>query len=408
MSGLFWPGDQRAGGTFGDAALVAAMTAVESAWWQALVAQGIAPGAGGDDPIAGSPPPTAAELAGLAEVAEAGGNPVIGFVAWLRDRVRARDPGAARWLHRGLTSQDVLDTGLMLLARELAADLGAAVDRQVAALAALADEHRATPMLGRTLTQPAVPITFGGKVATWLDGLLDAAAGLDALSFPAQFGGAAGNRSGATALGADPAKLAAAAAGRLGLAERGPWHTNRSPVTRLGDALTGCTAAWGRIANDVLTLSRPEIGELTEPAAPGRGGSSAMPQKINPVLSVLLRRAALAAPAYASVLHLAAADTGDERPAGAWHLEWEPLRLLARHTRTAAGQATELIEGVGVHARRMAATLDAHREDVAAEARSLARLAGRSGADTYGPETSGADDALVAAAVARGRARLGT
>lgn len=127
-----------------------------------------------------------------------------------------------------------------------------------------------------------------------------------------------------------------------------------------------------------------------------------MPQKINPVLSMLIRRAALGAPAYASLLHLAAGESGDERPAGAWQLEWEPLALLARHTFTSASQTSELLAGLGVHSERMAATLDAHRSDVSSEYRSLAELAGR----PTGP-AHGADDALVTAAVERARAWLG-
>ena len=141
-------------------------------------------------------------------------------------------------------------------------------------------------MVARTLTQHAVPTTFGLKVAAWLTGVLDAYDDLAAAAFPAQLGGAAGTRR------RDRSSSGAATSPRRGVAGR--WHTTRAPVTRLGDALVGCTDAWGRIANDVLTMSRPEIGELAEGAG---GGSSTMPHKANPVLSVLLRRAALTTPA---------------------------------------------------------------------------------------------------------------
>jgi 3-carboxy-cis,cis-muconate cycloisomerase len=162
---------------------------------------------------------------------------------------------------------------------------------------------------------------------------------------------------------------------RLGLLPSPPWHTSRAVVPAIGDALTGCTDAYGRIANDVLTLARPEIGELAEPPAEGRGGSSAMPNKTNPVLSVLLRRAALAAPTSAAQLHVAAGGAEDERPAGAWHLEWPALQLLARHAVVAASQATELLTGLRVDAERMRATSQAAAADLLAERRSLAGAA---------------------------------
>lgn len=396
MSGLLWPGDQRAGSAFGDEAVVSAMIAVEAAWLRALVETAVAPASIDAGRAVGAQSVAGPEVAQLADAAEAAGNPVVAFVSWLRQRVGERDPEAARWLHRGLTSQDVLDSALMVLAKQLVGDVRMELLRQVEVLAAMAARYRGTAMVGRTLTQPAVPITFGGKVAGWLQGVLDAVDLVTSLTFPAQFGGAAGNHSGVTALGGDPAAVAARAAAELGLVERGPWHTSRAPVTRLGAALAGCSAAWGRIANDVLTLSRPEIGELAEPVAEGRGGSSAMPQKVNPILSVLIRRAALTAPAYLSLLYLASGDTGDERPAGAWHIEWEPLALLGRHTLTAARQTTELLAGLVVHVERMSATLESFRDDVSSEARSLAALGGP-------PEgtVGGGDELLVAAALQR-------
>src|SRR6185369_6990327 len=153
-------------------------------------------------------------------------------------------------------------------------------------LAALADAHRGTVMAGRTLTQHAVPTTFGAKAAGWLAGVLDAAETLARVPWPAQFGGAAGTLSAAVELArlrgvADPVAaltaVVADAAGALGLLPFPPWHTTRTTVTAIGDALVAATYAWGRIATDVATLSRSEIGELAEPAPGGRGGSSTMP-----------------------------------------------------------------------------------------------------------------------------------
>jgi 3-carboxy-cis,cis-muconate cycloisomerase len=169
---------------------------------------------------------------------------------------------------------------------------------------------------------------------------------------------------GLTRSAGDAVRVAERAAGHLGLRAAPPWHTSRAPITAIGDALTGCTGAWGRIAADVITLSRPEIAELHEPAGPAgsggsaRGASSTMPQKRNPVLSVLIRATARASPLLSAQLHLAAADADDERPAGSWHTEWPALRALARGAAAAGDQATELLTGLTVDAERMRTTVD--------------------------------------------------
>jgi 3-carboxy-cis,cis-muconate cycloisomerase len=200
----------------------------------------------------------------------------------------------------------------------------------------------------------------------------------------------AGHRDGpSTAL-----EIATRTARSLGLAGRPPWHTSRATITRVGDALASCTDAWGRMANDVLTLSRPEIAELAEAVAEGRGGSSAMPHKTNPILSVLVRRAALAGPPLAAQLHLASADARDERPDGAWHTEWSTLRTIARRAVVAADQTTELVRGLTVDADRMRANAAA-AEDLLAEARSVAARSG-GGATVGRPEEYlGATDLLI-------------
>jgi 3-carboxy-cis,cis-muconate cycloisomerase len=274
---------------------------------------------------------------------ESGGNPVIPLV----EALRKANPGVA--LHEGLTSQDVLDTALMLLLGEAVRVVVDQLGRAVESLAGLAAEYGGTPMAGRTLTQWALPITFGDKVAVWRAGLAEAVADLEALTFPVQVGGPVGTtREGAAEL-----------ANRLGLAAATAWHTQRRPVTRAGDALVTATDACGRIARDVLELSRPEIGELGEATG---GGSSSMPHKANPVLSVLVRRAALTTPQLAATLHLAAADQVDERADGAWHAEWDTLRLLARRTVVATSQTAELLDGLHVHTDRMKANLDTAEE----------------------------------------------
>lgn len=408
---LLWPGEERAGDLFSEAAYLAAMVRVEEAWLAAIASSWIAPEEAGT-PLAGLV--SADDVPALAEGAEAGGNPVIGLVKLLRGRL---DGEAARWLHKGLTSQDVVDTALVLCLADVLDRVEDELAAQAASLVGLARDHRATVMSGRTLTQHAVPITFGLKAATWLSGLSDAAEALRGTrtSLPVQIGGAAGTLAAVVGLArlrglGDPVAAAQEAATTtattLGLTPRTPWHTNRAPLTAAADALVTAADTWGRIATDVTLLTRPEIGELAEPAGEGRGGSSTMPHKSNPVLSVLVRRHALAAPPLAATLHTAAATFVDERPDGAWHAEWETLQTLARRSVVAASQTTELLAGLRVDAARMRATAEAAGADLLAEQRSLTGFVGgeilagteaATGLDDY----LGAADALIDTTVAR-------
>jgi 3-carboxy-cis,cis-muconate cycloisomerase len=404
VSDLFWPGDERAGGLMSDVALLRAMVAMEDAWLASLVAAGVAP-ATARRPVQDLV--RADDVDTLSRRAEADGNPVTGLVALLRERLGEGD--AARWLHRGLTSQDVLDTALVLSLREVLDRLLDDLRAQVRSLRALAEQHRAAAMVGRTLTQHAVPITFGLKAASWLSGIVEAAEGLRLVRvrLAAQVGGAAGTLAAAAELArlqglADPPAVAvalrASTARALGLEARTSWHTTRSPVTAVGDALVTCTDAWGHLASDVATLSRPEIGELAE----GRGGgSSTMPHKQNPVLSVLVRRAALTTPQLAASLHLASAGTVDERPDGAWHAEWATLRDLARRAVVAGSQTTDLVAGLRVDTERMRATLDA-AVGLYAEQGSMAGVAGGEPSGPY----LGATDLTITAVLTRARTFL--
>ncbi|AJE81446.1 MULTISPECIES: 3-carboxy-cis,cis-muconate cycloisomerase [Streptomyces] len=323
------------------------------------------------------------DLAELAVRARGAANPVVPLVRQLTELVAARDPEAAHSVHQGSTSQDVLDTGLMLLAARTLDLILADLDRTAAALAALAARHRDTPMAARTLGQHAVPTTFGLKAAGWLGGVLDARARLGRLreqGLPVQLGGAAGTLAGYLeyALVHLPAtaedggrryltELPAALAAELGLAEPlVPWHTVRTPLADLGAALALLTGALGGIAGDVQLLSRTESGEVFEPAAEGRGVSSAMPHKRNPALSALIRSAAYQVPALVGAL-MQTAVADDERPAGAWHAEWQPVRDALRLAGGAAHTAAELAEGLDVDAERMRANLGLTRGLVVSE-----------------------------------------
>ncbi|GLE52503.1 lyase family protein [Mycobacterium montefiorense] len=400
MTNLLWPGDHRAGEHLTDQSLLRSMVAVESAWLSALAAAGLAPAGAASADLSNLV--DQGDMEALAVAAEDSGNPIVGLVELLRERA---EPAFAPWIHRGLTSQDVVDTALMLGVRAVVDELRTQLCEQVSTLAALADLHRATPMVARTLTQQAAPTTFGAKAAGWCNGVVDACEQLCGLMTPIQVGGAVGTWSATTELAtlltdaADPAgiseRVMQAAAATLGLGVRPPWHATRTPVTAAADAFLGCTDSWGRIASDVVTLARPEIGELSEPAAGNRGGSSSMPHKRNPVLSILIRRTAISVPQLAATLHTAAALANDERPDGAWHAEWDTLRTLARRTLSAGSQCGELLAGLQVHAGRMAENLSA--ADVLGEQRAIADLAGKSPTPSY----FGAVDRLIDASLAR-------
>ncbi|MGW3424718.1 class-II fumarase/aspartase family protein [Streptomyces phaeochromogenes] len=313
------------------------------------------------------------DLVALAHAARAAANPVVALVTAFTEVVAAKDPAAAEYVHRGSTSQDILDSAAMLVARRVLGLIAADLERTGAALAALADTHRRTVLAGRTLAQHAVPTTFGLKAAGWLQLVGDALVRVRAVAaaLPAQLGGAAGTLAAYREYalldrgeGGDPAggeggvELLRPFAEALGLAEPVlPWHTVRTPVAEVGAVLQLVTGALGKFALDVQTLSRTEIAEVSEPAAAGRGASSAMPQKRNPALATLIVSAARQVPAHALVLAQCLLAE-DERPAGAWHAEWQPLREALRLAGGAAHTAVELAEGLVVHPQRMLANLE--------------------------------------------------
>lgn len=339
------------------------------------------------------------DLVALAVDAESTGNPVPALVSRLS--LALKDDAAAAILHRGLTSQDVLDTALMLMAREvfdrLEFHLFAISDR----LAYLAREHRSSVMPGRTLTQYAVPVTFGLMTAQWLVGVMDSRRTVADVRqiLPVQCGGAAGTLSLVSDIVVDPIQAAEFFAAELGLvAPDLPWHTRRAPITMVADAAASMTDVLGSIATQVALLSRPEIDELAETASGDRGGSSTIPEKHNPILSILIRSASLQAPMLAAQLHLACAQAVDQRPDGAWHSEWPSFRRLLALALAAADQAHELVTGLDVHAERMAQRAQNEVETLLAE-----RYGSRSKVgDSEDPASYlGAATAFVDAALAR-------
>ncbi|WP_449282764.1 lyase family protein [Leucobacter sp.] len=370
-----------------DVAFAARLIAAEAALARAWAAVGAAPreaaeaitaalmritdgDAGGDDAGqgAGSAPtaPARFDLDALIAGSVAGGNPVIPLVGMLRDLV----PEHARaWVHRGATSQDIMDTALMMTAFDAGIEVLAHLVETDEALRRFAAEHRDEPAAARTLTQHAVPTTVGLRAANWARGVERAAARLDdvLVELPVQLGGAGGTLASFVAIGGEAAAraLPEAFAEELDLATpEAPWHTQRWPVTELGDALVQTIDALGKIAADVAALSRTEVGELAEGAA---GGSSAMPQKRNPAASVLIRSAAIRAPHLAATLHTAAALAVDERPDGAWHAEWPALRELLRLALGASATAARLVAGLRVDRDAVRRNLELTRGLIVAE-----------------------------------------
>ncbi|MGW7641155.1 3-carboxy-cis,cis-muconate cycloisomerase [Streptomyces decoyicus] len=330
------------------------------------------------------------DLADLAHRAREAANPVVALVTELQRIVTADHPTASDHVHHGGTSQDILDTAAMLVATRALRLIHQDIDRTLRALARLAATHRDTPMAARTLTQHAVPTTFGLKAAGWLSAIHQAAQRTQTAmtSLPAQLGGAAGTLAayheyalldGASTEHGSPAlPLAEAFAGELGLAAPLlPWHTARVPLAALGADLSLLVGTLGKLGTDVQVLARTEVSEAAEPAVEGRGASSAMPQKRNPVLATLLVSAALQTPPLAATLiHCLVSE--DERPSGAWHAEWNPLREALRITGGAAHTAAELCEGLTVDRERMAHNLQLTGGQVVAE-RIVARLSGAMG-----------------------------
>ncbi|QWB21898.1 MULTISPECIES: 3-carboxy-cis,cis-muconate cycloisomerase [Streptomyces] len=355
-TGLLAPGwaDSAAASATSDHAYLRALLDAEAALTRAQAALGLAPAeaATAVTEAAGS---GAFDVRSLAERARAGGNPVIPLVAEL---TKAVGEEYGPYVHRGATSQDIMDTATMLVAARTLDLVLAGLGRTEQSLARLAAEHRDTAMPGRTLTQHAVPTTFGLKAAGWRALVLDARDRTTAVrdSLPAQLGGAAGTLAAFGAYGAsDPTGLPTAYARELGLrAPDLPWHTLRTPVADLAGCLAFTAGALGKLAVDVLTLSRTEIAEVAEGNG---GGSSAMPHKSNPVRSTLIAAAARRAPQLAATLYGSLAAE-DERPAGSWHAEWEPLRDLLRLTGGAARDAVELAEGLRVRPEVMREHLD--------------------------------------------------
>ena len=279
----------------------------------------------------------------ILEQARAVGNPAEPLVRALRTRVGEE---AARWVHFGATSQDVVDTAAMLVARNAVGLITEEIGGATAACAALAEAHRDTPMAGRTLLQQAVPTTFGAKAAGWLLALAAPCDDLRSYRFLAQLGGAAGTLA---ALGDRGPDVLRAYAAELDLdAPTLPWHAFRRPWAMLGALLDASAGGCAKVGLDVILLSQTEVGEVAEGDG---GGSSTMPHKRNPVRAIRARACARLVHANASVL--AATEHEHERAAGAWHAEWTALSESLAHAGGAAAAIRECLDALEVDPERM-------------------------------------------------------
>jgi 3-carboxy-cis,cis-muconate cycloisomerase len=307
---------------------------------------------------------------------EAGGNPVIPLVALLRQR-------AGYGAHFGATSQDVLDTASMLLARSVLTLICAELAASITACAELASRHRDTAMMARTLMQQALPTTFGFVAASWGAGLVTARIRLQAVTagLAVQLGGPVGTLAGWHPHGNT---VRAALAAELGLADPGrSWHTDRTPIAELAGALGLAAVAISKPALDVVLLSQSEVAELAE-AAPG--GSSAMPHKHNPIAASTARAAAAQAPGLVSTLLWAGAQEL-QRGAGSWHAEWPALRGLLLSVAGAANRLRTSLTGLRVDVAAMQAHLGGAQPAVghaAEQVEDFVRAAARGGGESNG------------------------
>ena len=297
------------------------------------------------------------------------GNPAIPMVEALTERVARADPDAARYVHWGATSQDAMDTGLMLQLRDAVGLIEGDLGRVSAALARLAETHKRTLIAGRTWLLQAQPTTFGLKAAGWLDAVERDRIRLEqwrARGLAAQLGGAVGTLA---ALGAAGPAVAAALAEELKLASPNlPWHTQRDRVAEAATTLGLLVGTLGKIARDVSLLMQTEVGEAFEPDG---GGSSSMPHKRNPVGSAAVLAAAARVPALVSVM-LSAMAQAHERGLGDWHAEWETLPEICALAGGAVDRMARVLAGLVVDPARMRANLEATRGQIYAGAVAMA------------------------------------
>ena len=350
-----------------DVATLQHMLDFEAALARAEAAVGVIP-ASAVGPIANACKAGSFDLSALAEAATRSGNLAIPLVKALTAAVAKADADAARYVHWGATSQDVIDTATMLTLRAAIDALLPDLDRAIAGFAGLARKHRDTAMVARTWLQHALPMPFGLKLAEYAAALHRSRTRLKRLrgeGLALQFGGAAGTLA---ALGDKGLAVAEELAAELELPlPDAPWHTHRDRIAEAASVFAILTGSCGKIARDVSLLMQTDVAEAFEPSGEGRGGSSTMPHKRNPVAAATALAAATMAPNLAATI-FAAQVQDHERSAGPWHAEWPTLPTLQLVTSGALAAIVDIAEGLEVDAARMRANLDATHGLIMAEA----------------------------------------
>lgn len=318
------------------------------------------------------------DLESLGKEAALAGNLAIPLVKKLTQAVAQESKDAARFVHWGATSQDVIDTGFVLQLRRSLELIEQDLARLTKTLAALADKYRNAPAVARTWMQQALPTTFGFIVAGWLDAILrhrKRLAEIKPRTLTLQFGGAVGTLAALSSRGPEVAKALAEDL-RLELPTT-PWHSHRDRMVEVATALGLCVGTLGKIARDISLHAQTEVSELFEPAMEGRGGSSSMPHKRNPVTCAVVLAAAVRIPGLVSTV-LASMVQEEERGLGGWHAEWETLPEIVQLSGGALHHLTEMLPGLEVDTDRMQQNLEMTRGLIFAEAVAVA-LADRMG-----------------------------
>ncbi|MBM3597177.1 MAG: 3-carboxy-cis,cis-muconate cycloisomerase [Alphaproteobacteria bacterium] len=364
-------GTEAAFGLFSDQARLQGMLDFEAALARAEARLGVIP-ANAAPAIVDKCRAELFDLDALARAAAGAGNLAIPMVKQLTELVARADQDAARFVHWGATSQDAIDTGLLLQLRHFLDLADGDLARLSDALARLTEAHGQTPMVGRTWMQHALPITFALKTAGWLDAIerhRRRFAELRPRLLVVQFGGAAGTLA---ALGPRGLDVAEALARELDLGHPAmPWHGQRDRMAEVAALLGLVLGTLGKMARDLSLLMQTDVGEAFEPAAAGRGGSSTMPHKRNPVAAAAVLAAATRAPGLVATM-LSAMVQEHERGLGGWHAEWETLPELCRLMAGALHQMAETMAGLELDPVRMRANLDATNGLIMAEAVTIA------------------------------------
>jgi 3-carboxy-cis,cis-muconate cycloisomerase len=351
---------------FSDDSLLQAMLEFEVALARAEARLGIVP-ASAAEAIQATAKAGNFDAAALVRDTLRGGTPGIPVSKALTAKVHAANAEAARYVHWGATSQDVADTGLILVLKRAQVIFAADLSRLEAALLRLSDQHARTVMLGRTLLQAAPPVTFGLKAAGWLAAIRRSRARIEAAFAEAlilQFGGASGTLA---ALGDKGLEIGRAIAEELGLGfPDAPWHAHRDRLAALIVACGVLTGTLGKMARDISLLMQGEVGDVAEPTGEGRGGSSTMPQKRNPIASAVTLAAANRVPGLVAAF-LSGMVQEHERGVGGWQAEWPTVAGVIQSTGLAIASMAEAAEGLEVNTARMRANIEATRGGVFAE-----------------------------------------